>query len=62
MDSLIAESILATPNPTQADRLRAMAEELEWDADEDAFKAKLAVIAKPNVPAEALQPQKQSKD
>ena len=31
---------------TQAGRFRAMAEELECDPDEAAFKAKLAVIAK----------------
>ena len=53
MDSLIAKSILATPNLTQADRFRAMAEELECDPDEDAFKAKLAVIAKAKVTEEA---------
>ena len=33
----------------QADRFRAMAEELECDPDEAAFKAKLAVIAKVKV-------------
>ena len=33
----------------QADRFRAMAEELECDPDEAAFKAKLAVIAKAKV-------------
>ena len=34
---------------SQADRFRAMAEELECDPDEAAFKAKLAVITKAKV-------------
>ena len=33
-------------DPAQADRFRAMAEELECDPDEAAFKAKLARIAR----------------
>ena len=38
-----------TKGVSQADRFRAMAEELECDPDEAAFKAKLAVIAKARV-------------
>ena len=36
-------------DPSQADRFRAMAEELKCDPNEAAFKAKLAVIAKAKV-------------
>jgi hypothetical protein len=47
-------------DPSQAGRFRAMAEELECDPDEAAFKAKLAVIAKAKVP-EAPKAKKPSK-
>ena len=40
---------LGVKKEVQADRFRAMAEELECDPDEAAFKAKLTVIAKAKV-------------
>ena len=50
-----------TTDPFQADRFRAMAEELECDPDEAAFKANLAVIAKAKV-KQAQKVEKPSKD
>lgn len=49
LSSIMSKNTKNTDNGPQADRFRAMAEELECDPDEAAFRSKLAVIAKAKV-------------